>query len=80
MSRIPSSAAVDHTLTVRDRDWISHVLPKENLEVPRDHLPDPDTENLPSSTTREESAVELERRWTDVGIERISLNYNPRRV
>lgn len=79
MSRVPALVAPDYKLITRDRDWIAHVLPKEDFEIPREHVPDPDSENLPSSLNRQESTVELEKRWTDVGIDRISLNCSFRR-
>uniref|UniRef100_A0A915PFW2 Glucosamine 6-phosphate N-acetyltransferase n=1 Tax=Setaria digitata TaxID=48799 RepID=A0A915PFW2_9BILA len=48
----------------------------ESIEIPREHLPDPETENLPSSVSfRQESAAELEKRWTDTGTDRIFLDY-----
>ncbi|VDK81810.1 unnamed protein product [Litomosoides sigmodontis] len=85
MSRVPFLASLDYNLNKRDKDWISHQLPKvavimqllkyESIEIPREHLPDPETENLPSSVSfRQESTAELEKRWTDTGIDRIYLN------
>ncbi|VDN93322.1 unnamed protein product [Brugia pahangi] len=75
MSRVPFLASLDYNLNKRDKDWISHQLPKESIEIPREHLPDPETENLPSSVSfRQESTAELEKRWTDTGIDRIFLN------
>ncbi|KAM3718632.1 Glucosamine 6-phosphate N-acetyltransferase [Dirofilaria immitis] len=94
MSRVPFLASLDYNLSKRDKDWISHQLPKglmflliaviyqfkystfkESIEIPREHLPDPETENLPSSVSfRQESTAELEKRWTDTGIDRIFLN------
>ncbi|VDK82994.1 unnamed protein product [Onchocerca ochengi] len=48
---------------------------KESIEIPREHLPDPETENLPSSVSfRQESTAELEKRWADTGIDRIFVN------
>ncbi|VBB27192.1 unnamed protein product [Acanthocheilonema viteae] len=50
-------------------------LNEESIEIPREHLPDPETENLPSSVSfRQESTAELEKHWTDTGIDRIHLN------
>uniref|UniRef100_A0A0R3S264 Anaphase-promoting complex subunit 13 n=1 Tax=Elaeophora elaphi TaxID=1147741 RepID=A0A0R3S264_9BILA len=97
MSRVPFLASLDYNLNKRDKDWISHQLPKvtviielmenykrdilnvllfkESIEIPREHLPDPESENLPSSVSfRQESTAELEKRWTDTGIDRIFLN------
>uniref|UniRef100_A0A8R1Y1N1 Anaphase-promoting complex subunit 13 n=1 Tax=Onchocerca volvulus TaxID=6282 RepID=A0A8R1Y1N1_ONCVO len=75
MLRVPFLASLDYNLNKRDRDWISHQLPKESIEIPREHLPDPETENLPSSVSfRQESTAELEKRWADTGIDRIFVN------
>ncbi|VDD90731.1 unnamed protein product, partial [Enterobius vermicularis] len=40
----------------------------EPVEVPREHLPDPDSENIPSIIIQQETAVDLERRWTDTAM------------
>ncbi|VDN06927.1 unnamed protein product [Thelazia callipaeda] len=49
---------------------------KEIIDIPRDHLPDPEAENLPSSIGfPQESTADLDKRWSDTGIDRIPLKF-----
>ncbi|MFH4981942.1 hypothetical protein AB6A40_008651 [Gnathostoma spinigerum] len=53
MSRVPLLARLDYSLTVRDQDWITHILPKDSVVIPREHIPELNSENLPSSFRRQ---------------------------
>lgn len=74
MSRVPTLATPDYKLIGIDRDWVLHKLPYEPVEVPREHLPDPESENIPSIINQQETVVDLERRWADTGIDRVFLS------
>ncbi|RCN34042.1 hypothetical protein ANCCAN_20112, partial [Ancylostoma caninum] len=64
MSSVPSLAALDHTHLKWDKEWMFHKLPKDNIEIPRHHLPDPEAEAIPG-TSKQESLADLERNWLD---------------
>ncbi|WKX95561.1 hypothetical protein Q1695_012204 [Nippostrongylus brasiliensis] len=49
MSSVPSLAALDHTHLKWDKEWMFHKLPKDNIEIPRHHLPDPEAEAIPGT-------------------------------
>uniref|UniRef100_A0A1I7WWD4 DOCKER domain-containing protein n=1 Tax=Heterorhabditis bacteriophora TaxID=37862 RepID=A0A1I7WWD4_HETBA len=44
----------------------------DNVEIPRGHLPDPEAEAIPG-TTKQESEADQERRWHDLGLDRIHM-------
>ncbi|KHJ89937.1 hypothetical protein OESDEN_10228 [Oesophagostomum dentatum] len=50
MSSVPSLAALDHTFLKWDKEWMFHKLPKDNIEIPRHHLPDPEAEAIPGTS------------------------------
>ncbi|VDM68479.1 unnamed protein product [Strongylus vulgaris] len=50
MSSVPSLAALDHTHLKWDKEWMFHKLPKDNIEIPRHHLPDPEAEAIPGTS------------------------------
>ena len=84
-SGVPSLASLDHQFLSYDREWKQHRLPNEDISVPRDHLPDPEAESIPSAkhvsfqkqsfpiSIRKELASEIERRWNDTGLNRIYM-------
>lgn len=71
MSGVPTLAKIDSRAFIIDKEWKFHRLPNENVVIPREHLPDPEAEAIP--TTRNESVADIERRWLDAGINRIEL-------
>lgn len=54
-------------ISVIDFQWRIATLPFENIRVPLDELPDPDSENGPQETLKE-----LEKKWTDLGLQRFA--------
>ncbi|KJH41272.1 hypothetical protein DICVIV_12754, partial [Dictyocaulus viviparus] len=46
---------------------------KDNIEIPRHHLPDPEAEAIPG-TSKQDSFADLERNWLDSGVDRIFMD------
>lgn len=55
-------------IDIVDSSWKSATLPNDHIRVPVDELPDPDSDNGTLETLRE-----LERKWTDLALQRIEL-------
>uniref|UniRef100_A0A914VH92 Anaphase-promoting complex subunit 13 n=1 Tax=Plectus sambesii TaxID=2011161 RepID=A0A914VH92_9BILA len=64
-------------VVIADNLWKSDVLPHDDVDVPRDQLPDPDTDSLPTTGRPQEALVDIERRWPDLGLGRIRLDSKP---
>lgn len=72
MSRdVPTLCRLNHVVQLIDKEWIIHQLPFENVEVPRDHVPDTDLDTLPAA--RHDYHADIERRWPDTGVNQIEL-------
>ncbi len=64
-------------IVIADALWKSDVLPKDDVDVPRDQLPDPDADSLPTTGRPQEALADIERRWPDLALARIHLDSKP---
>lgn len=53
-------------ISIIDNKWRTAQLPFDDIRVPLEELPDPDSENGPQETLKE-----LEKKWTDLGLHHV---------
>lgn len=59
-------------LDIVDNEWKEDKLPSDDISVPQNELPDPDSDNGDSHLTLREQ----ESKWTDLALSQLSENHN----
>lgn len=79
MSKLNLGARPGRLVSVVDAHWKLDVLPSEDILVPLDEMPDPDSDNgAPITGKAQETLRELEKKWTDLGLKQIIDNTRPK--
>ncbi len=63
------------SVSLVDEEWQKDSLPFDDISVPADQMPDPDSESGPPPTTRtQETAKDSEKKWTDLALFQLLKN------